>query len=55
MDITLLLIVLIFLLDIAVLWNVMRSNSAQRAKVLYSLIVIFFPVIGVSIYYLIRK
>lgn len=60
MDITLVLIILVLiilvlLLDIAVLHNVIRSKDSQGSKILYSLIILLFPIVGVSIYYLIRK
>lgn len=55
MDIVLVVILLVFLLDIAVLWNIIRTKSSLRNKLLYSLIIILFPIIGVSIYYIIRK
>lgn len=55
MDITLVLIILVFLLDIAVLHNIMRSKDSQGRKILYSLIILLFPIIGISIYYLIKK
>lgn len=55
MDITFLFIILVFLLDIAVLYEIVRSKRSQGNKLLYALIIILFPVIGVSIYYLVRK
>lgn len=55
MDIVLIVFLLIFLLDIAVLWNIAHSKDILRNKLLYSLIVIIFPIIGISIYYIIRK
>ncbi len=48
-------IILTFLLDIAVLYEIIRSKRAQTNKVLYALIILLVPVVGVSIYYLIRK
>lgn len=55
MDITFLFIILIFLLDIAVLYNIVHSKRTKKSKVIYSLIVLLLPILGVSIYYLIRK
>ena len=55
MDINLLFIILIFLLDIAVLYSIVRTKSTQGNKILYALIVLLLPIIGISIYYLIRK
>lgn len=55
MDITCILIILICALDVAVLHNVIRSKSTLGNRILYSLIILLIPVIGVSIYYLIRK
>lgn len=50
-----LLIILILLLDVTVLWNIKRSNCTQGYKILYALIIFLFPIVGVSIYYMIRK
>lgn len=55
MDIGFLLIMLILLLDLSVLWNIKRGCYTQGYKILYSVIILLFPIIGVSIYYLIRK
>lgn len=55
MDTVLILIILIILLDVALLWSIAHSKSRQGNKLLYSLIVILFPIIGISIYYIIRK
>lgn len=55
MDINLLLIILIFLLDVAVLYSIVRTKSTQGDRILYALIVLLLPIIGISIYYLIRK
>nr|WP_303776603.1 PLDc N-terminal domain-containing protein [Bacteroides intestinalis] len=54
MDIVLVGIISVILLDIAVLREIVRSKT-QEYKVLYTLIILFLPIIGVSIYYLIRK
>lgn len=48
-------VTLIFLLDIAVIYNIVHLKYTRESKVLYSLIVLFLPIIGVTIYYLIRK
>ncbi len=55
MDISLLLIILVCALDVAVLHNVIRSKSTLGNRILYSLIILLIPVVGVSIYYLIKK
>lgn len=55
MDITLWILALVVLLDIAVFWEIIQSKRTQGNKIVYFLIVLLFPVIGVSIYYLIRK
>lgn len=49
MDITL--VLLIFLLDCLLLYNINYSNFTRNEKVFYSLIVILLPVIGIPIYY----
>lgn len=54
MDIVLVGIISVILLDIAVLCEIVRSKT-QEYRVLYTLIILFLPIIGVSIYYLIRK
>lgn len=48
-------LILVILLDIAVLWNVVHTKDAPKIKLLYTLIIIIFPIIGISIYYIIRK
>lgn len=48
-------ILLVLLLDIAVIWSVVRSALPQKYKLLYILIILLIPVLGVTIYYLIRK
>lgn len=48
-------ILLIILLDIAVLWDIVHSKNSQGNKIFYSLIVMLFPIIGISIYYIIRN
>ncbi|RJU30780.1 PLDc_N domain-containing protein, partial [Bacteroides sp. AM44-19] len=37
------------------LYNIVCTKSTQGNKILYALIVLLFPIIGISIYYLIRK
>ena len=54
MDIVLVGIISVILLDITVLREIVRSKT-QEYRVLYTLIILFLPIIGVSIYYLIRK
>lgn len=48
-------IILVFLLDVAVLYEIVRSKCTEGYKIFYALIVLLLPIIGVSIYYLIRK
>lgn len=55
MDITFWVIILVFILDIAVLYEIVRSKYTEGYKIFYALIVLLLPIIGVSIYYLIRK
>lgn len=55
MDITIWLIILIFLLDFVVLWNIIRSKRTRRQKIVFALIIILFPIIGVSVYYFAYK
>ena len=55
MDITFWIIILIFLLDVAVLYEIVRSKYTQGYKIFYALIVLLLPIVGVSIYYLMRK
>lgn len=55
MDIKLLLVLLLVLLDAAVLYDIARLKCDRGNKVLYSLVVLLLPIIGVSVYYLIRK
>lgn len=50
-----LILILILFLDAAVIWNIKYyDNSKRLTKVFYYLIVIFIPVVGVSVYYLLR-
>ena len=48
-------IVLVLLLDIAVIWSVIHSVRQQKYKLLYILIILLIPILGVAIYYLIKK
>lgn len=48
-------ILLVLLLDIAVIWSVVRSALPQKYKLLYILIILLIPVLGVIIYYLISS
>lgn len=54
MDIVITLIVLIMLLDIVAIWSIIRSKYTHNLKILYALIILFCPIIGVTIYYLIE-
>lgn len=55
MDITLVLIILIFMLDCFVVYNIMHSNSTKKENLLYSSIVVLLPIIGIPIYYELRE
>lgn len=55
MDITLVLIILIFILDCFVVYNIMHSNCTRKEKLLYSSIVVLLPIIGIPIYYELRE
>lgn len=55
MDITLVLIILIFMLDCFVVYNIMHSNCTRKEKLLYSSIVVLLPIIGIPIYYELRE
>ena len=48
-------ILLVLLLDIAVIWSVIHSVRQQKYKLLYILIILLIPILGVAIYYLIKK
>lgn len=47
MNMTLVLIILIFLLDCAVVYDIMNNNFTRNEKVIYSVIVILLPIIGI--------
>lgn len=55
MDITLVLIILIFMLDCFVVYNIMHSNCTKKESLLYSSIVVLLPIIGIPIYYELRE
>lgn len=55
MDITLVLIILIFMLDCFVVYNIMHSNCTRKERFLYSSIVVLLPIIGIPIYYELRE
>lgn len=55
MDIIFWFIILVLLLDIAVLYEIVRSKYTEGYKIFYALIVLLLPIVGVSIYYLMRK
>lgn len=55
MDITLVLIILIFMLDCFIVYNIMHSNCTRKEKLLHSSIVILLPIIGIPIYYELRE
>ena len=55
MDITLVLIIIIFMLDCFVVYNIMHSNCTRKERLLYSFIVILLPIIGIPIYYELRE
>ena len=55
MDITLVLIILIFMLDCFILYNIMHSNCTRKEKLLHSSIVILLPIVGIPIYYELRE
>ena len=46
---------IMLLLDIAVIWSVIHSVRQQKYKLLYILIILLIPILGVAIYYLIKK
>lgn len=55
MDITLALIILIFMLDCFVVYNIMHSNCTRKERLLYISIVVLLPIIGIPIYYELRE
>lgn len=55
MDITLVLIILIFMWDCFVVYNIMHSNCTKKERFLYSSIVVLLPIIGIPIYYELRE
>lgn len=55
MNTTLILVIIICLLDCLLLYNIKCSNDTRSNKILYSLVILLMPVIGISIYYVIRE
>lgn len=55
MNMTLVLITLIFLLDCLVVYDIMNNNFTRNEKVIYSVVVILLPIIGIPIYYALRE
>ena len=55
MDITLVLIILIFMLDCFVVYSIMHSNCTRKERFIYSSIVVLLPIIGIPIYYELRE
>lgn len=55
MDITLVLIILIFMLDCFVVYNIVHSNCTRKERFIYSSIVVLLPIIGIPIYYELRE
>lgn len=55
MDKTLVFIIIIFILDCFVIYNIMHSNFTRKKRLLYSSIVILLPIIGIPIYYDLRE
>lgn len=50
MDTMLILVIIISLLDCLLLYNIKCSNDIRSYKILYSLVILLLPVIGISIY-----
>lgn len=55
MNTTLIPVIIICLLDCLLLYNIKCSNDTRSNKILYSLVILLMPVIGISIYYVIRE
>lgn len=56
MDITLVLIILIFMLDCFVVYNIVHSNCTRKERFIYSsIVVLLLPIIGIPIYYELRE
>lgn len=55
MNTTLIPVIIICLLDCLLLYNIKCSNDTRSNKILYSLDILLMPVIGISIYYVIRE
>lgn len=44
--------ILIILLDFTVIYHIRKTNASKFRKVLNSLVIIFLPIVGVTVYYL---
>ena len=55
MNTTLIPVIIICLLDCLLLYNIKCSSDTRSNKILYSLVILLMPVIGISIYYVIRE
>lgn len=55
MNTTLIPVIIICLLDCLLLYNIKCSNDTRSNKILYILVILLMPVIGISIYYVIRE
>lgn len=56
MDITLVLIILIFMVDCFVVYNIVHSNCTRKERFIYSsIVVLLLPIIGIPIYYELRE
>lgn len=47
-------LMLILLLNVGVLWEIRRNKMTKTGKVLSAILVLAFPIVGVTIYYLIE-
>lgn len=52
--IELLIVSLIVILDVWTIRQIIKSTSSKNAKYIYVLLVIFLPILGVLLYFLIR-
>ena len=48
------LVVAVVLLDLVVLYSIIVAKESTLLKVIYSLLILLFPIIGVSIFYFIK-
>lgn len=55
MNISYILILILLLLDCFVIYNIIHSQLTKKEKVHYSLIVVLLPILGIPIYYEIRR